>query len=102
MHEGQKLKEEVLAKLKADNRTWMGRALFHLRRLPEGEYTGEDIRYALIPKVGHPKNSHVWGSLTLDAIRKGYITKTGKIGQMMTPSSHAHNTPIYKLEAFNG
>lgn len=97
MKDGKTLKQEVLAAIRADSRQWLGRALFRLRRLPVGEYTGEGIRNEISALIGEPKNSHVWGALINTAIKKKYLTPTGEVGRMKKPSSHDHNTPVHYL-----
>jgi hypothetical protein len=60
-----------------------------------GEFTGEDIRVHCQGLGIHPHHHNAWGALTNLLLRRGVITKTGRLRSMYTKRSHARSTPTY-------
>lgn len=93
---GLALRDEAL-EVVADKagKVWMEagfRAIAHL----EGEFTGEDIRRIVGLVIGQPHHHNAWGSLIMNAIKRGLIIKTGQWLKMRDPRSHARMTPVYR------
>jgi hypothetical protein len=75
---------------------WHTAAMRVFRELPQGEFTGEDIRIACLVKGVIPHHHNAWGAFIMGLIRSGLVTKTGKRTKMKAPKSHARETDIYR------
>lgn len=87
---------ELLA-VKESNDKWFNEAMEVVAALPDTfEGLGEDIRYAVIEKIGPPSKPQAWGSLTAHAIKKGYLVPTGEWRKMTDVNSHARQSMVLK------
>jgi hypothetical protein len=79
------------------NAPWFQKAVREVGRLPPGwTGTGEDLRYHILTKLDDPGQPNVWGPVTNEGIRLGWLKKTRKRGRMTQVSSHARSTDTYK------
>ena len=62
---------------------------------PNWEGTGEDMRLHIEFMIGSPHHHNAYGALVSQAVRRGYLKKTGRYAQMKTKKSHARETPVY-------
>lgn len=63
--------------------------------LPDGEYTGEDIRFAITKTGVVPHHPNAWGAVIMNLVRHGILKDTGKYTKMRSRISHARRTPVY-------
>jgi hypothetical protein len=98
--------EEALNRVKNNNEQWMALALVQLRQFAlshdawantEHGITGEDIRFMLLPHIGHPTTPKAWGALIGAAIKQGIIEATGAYRKMKDVRSHSRKTPVYRF-----
>ena len=94
---GRKLRDIGLELVLEHNPEWIVRYRLTLPLLVGQRLTGEMIRGLLNPIIGAPLKMEAWGAATLDAIKRGCLIEDGERGQMRQPSSHAHNTPYYRV-----
>lgn len=103
--ESSRLRDESLAKVSGNAVEWMPLALLELEQLArnptgwanlEKGFTGEFIRQALTPRIGHPHHSNAWGALVRTAIGREIIVATGEYRAMQAFNSHSRRTPVYK------
>lgn len=93
------LRDKALAQVRANNPTWLDRALKMVRRRPHGEIiTGEALRVALtqagLPAPGH---HNAWGAMIRTAAKRGLLIPTGTYVHMEGKKSHARMTPQYRI-----
>jgi len=91
---GERLRDAGIARVSANNDSWMESALAKIERLDFDEATGEDFRMLL--ELPEPKHPNAWGALTRTAISRGLIIPTGHWVKMKDPRSHARMTPLYR------
>lgn len=96
--EGRKLRDEGVARVTKNDPRWHDLAFVEAEKFTKTvkDFTGEDIRFHCIPKVGYPHCSNNWGSLILALVTKKIIIKTGEYRQMKDKSSHARVEPVYR------
>lgn len=97
LFDGEQLKEEALQRLENHNWDWMCYGLVAIRDRDWGEVTGEDLRLKLLPLIGRPHHHNAWGALIHRAVKKGFLTPTGRFRPMKQPRSHARMTPVYRM-----
>jgi len=97
MELGELLREEGTEAVKASHAEWFSRAWEYVLNLPVG-WVGlpEDWRPPIIFRNGPPHDFHVWGSLTLSAIRAHLIEETGIRRKTQSVSSHAAKGVEYR------
>jgi hypothetical protein len=84
----------------ADNAgDFMGAALATVARLPAGEWTGEQIRTAVLNRGIVPHHHNAWGALICAAVKQGLVVPTGRYVAMRARKSHARKTPVYARAA---
>lgn len=67
----------------------------HVQSLPNGaEFIVEDVRLAIESKVPEPPDLRAWGAVTQAAIKRLYISRTGKYAP--AKSSNASDKPLYR------
>lgn len=94
---GQKERDRILAMLRDKNAQWMENVRLALRQLPYGyRGTGEDIRLEIVKYTGHPKHHNAWGAAINVLVEEGMLVDTGQSIPMITPSSHARDTRIWR------
>lgn len=87
---GTMLKGEGLDAVWSHAGVWGERAYAQILRLPRGwTGMGEDIRLAVLAKVGSPHDKHAWGALVNRAVVNGVLVRTGRIMPPRDPTSHA-------------
>lgn len=90
-------RDRALAQVKANAGPWFGLALAAVEALPSDWVgMGEDLRLVIIAKLGKPHSVKVWGSLVREAIKHGWLVKTGVRAAMQTERSHARMTDVYR------
>lgn len=102
--ESAKRRDEALAQVSCNSGSWFDVALVALEQLPkqnswanlERGFTGEFIRQALTPSVGHPHHPNAWGALIRAAIGRDLIAATGEYRPMQAVNSHGRKTPVYR------
>lgn len=98
--QGEKNRDEGIARTLASNATFYVKALYVLestkfsRSYPQ--FTGEDMRSWLTSRGVEPKSPHAWGALARALTTAGRIKDTGRVKKMMDPSSHARRTPVWE------
>lgn len=60
------------------------------------QFTGEDIRWLLVARIGYSCSAHEWGPIIRDAKRLGLLVDTGARRAMRSLTSHERRTPIYR------
>lgn len=73
---------------------FMARAQAAIAKL-YGEWTGEDIRLALLRAGIIPHHHNAWGAVISKAVKRGMLVPTGRWVGMKTTRSHARRTPVY-------
>ena len=98
LFDAKETRDRELKRVGGNSKEWMALALAEIEKITiPAEVTGEDIQRMIAPKVGQPHHCNVWGALINTAVRRGLIQKTGRIGQMKKKTSHAHNSPLYRI-----
>ena len=97
MFGGRKLRDIGLELVLEHNPLWSARYRLTLPLLVGQRLTGEEIRGLLQPIIGEPDSMGAWGAACMWAIQRGSLIEDGDRGQMRQPSSHAHNTPYYRV-----
>ncbi len=97
MFGGRNLRDIGLELVLEHNEKWAARFALTLPLLIGQRLTGEEIRGILSPIIGAPKTMKAWGGAIMSAIKRGWLIEDGERGQMRQPSSHAHNTPYYRV-----
>ncbi len=96
---GELLRDEGIAQVSDHNDDWMKLCVKEMELCGwpgVGEtFTGEDIRFDLVAKFGHPFHSNAWGALINTLVRRKIIRPTGEYRAMKDDSSHARKTPVY-------
>ena len=94
---GELLRDEGIAKVSDNNDNWMQLAIMDAEGFVHRHlcFTGEDIRFYLVQRVGHPGHSNAWGALINTLVRRKIIKPTGEYRAMRDDSSHARKTPVY-------
>ncbi len=100
---GELLRDEGIAKVSFNNESWMDICLQEIDyfvSMHDGEtrhrtFTGEDIRFYLVARAGHPHHSNAWGALINTLVRRKIIRPTGEYRAMKDSTSHARRTPVY-------
>lgn len=76
---------------------WMPLAMAIVEQLPSGWIgTGEDIKLLVTAKIGPPHHFNVVGSIIMQAVRRGYLRKTGLWLQAKGTASHSRNIQEYR------
>jgi hypothetical protein len=88
-------REAALARVGENSGGFMALGLAAIAEL-SGEYTGEDIRFALKQRGIEPHHHNAWGALTMAAIRRGLLVPTGHYTKMCDPKSNARKTQTYR------
>lgn len=92
----ERARDAALKEVAETSGTWMDSALAMLVDVLHGEFTGEDIKNRLLLKgLPEPHHNNAWGALTMTAVRRKYIVRTGKWTPMRAKKSHARMTPVY-------
>lgn len=95
-NQAQLFRDEALDQVSRNSNVFQNHAYDALRSLPEGLYTGEDIR-VYIEKLGiYPHHHNAWGAFINHAVRSKILYRTGQYRQMREPKSHARATPVYR------
>ena len=92
---GEELRDESLKIVEEHSGYFMTLALCAFLSLPEGEYTGEEIRLKIREKGIVPHHPNAWGALIMSLVRCGGLTHTGHYSKMKVKTSHARRTAIY-------
>lgn len=88
-------RDEALALVAGNSDGFISAGLELISRLPRGDATGEDIRFALEAKGLIPHHHNAWGALTLAAVKRGLLRRTDRFVNMRGPKSHARMTRVY-------
>ena len=87
-------RDEALERVRRDE--FQEKALAVIESLiPGDEVTGEDIRLTCEARGIEPHHHNAWGALVMYAVRKGYLSHTGRYEPMKVSRSHARRTPVY-------
>ena len=101
--EGQRLKNEGIARVLASNAAWHTKAFTafcayaktHKRQI----VTGEHVRFIVLDALNQQKPGHpnAWGALVRELERDDYLHRTGRWEPMKDPRSHKRLTPTYRI-----
>lgn len=103
--EGQRLKNEGIARVLASNADWHKKAFVafvaYTKRHKRQIVTGEHIRFIVLDALNHQRPGHpnAYGALVRNLGKDGYLRRTGKWAPMKDPSSHSRLTPTYRISA---
>ena len=77
---------------------WMELALHHIQWSLRYDWqgSGQDIRIWLTDAIGPPHHHNTWGALIAQAIRKGYLVRTGHQKHARIRASHARRNDVYR------
>ena len=93
-------RDRALKRVEHNNTGWLAEALRFCETSPAlrclKEFTAEDLRLAVTPRIGSPRSPHAWGLLSRHLLDKQIIVPTGKWVHMKSDSSHARRTPQYR------
>src|SRR5262245_15948112 len=95
---GEQLRDVGIAIVTGNNEIWMREAQLEARRFvmrQQGTFIGEDIRFHVVGKIGHPKHPNAWGALGKLLLSTRVIQPTGGHRAMKDRTSHARQTPVY-------
>jgi hypothetical protein len=86
---------------KAERARWMHLALLMVRAAAISKntstFTTDYIRHwCKHYNLPAPHSGSVWGAVMLQAIKRGYVIKTGEYVQTTIPTSHARAIPVYR------
>lgn len=94
-------RDRALKRVESNNTGWLAEALRFCETSPAlrsmREFTGEDLRVAIAPHIGHPRSPHAWGLVTRYLMERQVIVPTGSYKHMRTEKSHARLTRVYKF-----
>lgn len=95
--QGELFRDEGIERVSSNSGTFISEGLSFISSpsLKPGDYTGEDIRIKLSELGIEPHHCNAWGALIMHAVRKGYITNTGRIRKSKLVQAHAHKATIY-------
>jgi len=88
-------RDKALKQVADNSGEWMDRALAAVKLLAPGEYTGEDIRLAVIEMIGAPHHHNAWGAVVKMSLAHKAIRPTGRLTAMKTRKSHGRRTAVY-------
>jgi hypothetical protein len=95
-----KLKEEGIAKVTSNNKEWMAKAIFEVRKLKASgvktTFDGEWIRLQVTEVIGLPTHSNTWGALINWLVKLVVIIPTGEMNPPKSPKSHARDIKVYR------
>lgn len=81
---------------------WKDRAMEVVVSIPYGTIlTGEEVRQMVVDKIGPPHHHNAFGALIMNAVRKSFLSPTGRYVKMRLKSSHARKNPEY-MRTSNG
>jgi hypothetical protein len=93
----EQLRDDALNQVRLNADDWFMDAMFVIVRLESGwTGTGEDIRFVIREKLPPPHSQNVYGALIFNALRSGYIVRTGERRKMRGAKSHARTTDVYR------
>ena len=104
--ESAKRRDAALQRVAENAVEWMPLALLELEQLARNStgwanldrgFTGEFIRQALTPRIGHPHHNNAFGALIRTAITRKIIVPTGEYRAMQAVNSHSRKTPVYRF-----
>ena len=96
MQTGEQLKAEGMAQvMAAQTENWQAEAALVLASM-QGEFTGEDVRFACQEKGIFASHPNAWGALINQAIKHGLIEPIDRLQPMKSPRSHARKTQVYR------
>jgi len=101
--ESEGARESALKRVEVSAGDWFKFALASIPsvELPE-EFTGEQLRHIITESIGRPHHHNVWGALTMQAVRRGLLFKTGRRTKMQDRRSHARMTDVYTRTEIKG
>lgn len=62
-----------------------------------GDFTGEELREWLVPRIGEPHHNNAHGALVAQLVKGGIIERTGGFRAMTGEKAHARQTAVYRL-----
>jgi hypothetical protein len=77
---------------------WWDEACDMVKVLRDWSGTGEDLRLRLRRFIGDPPSQGAWGALTANAIKNGWIERTGERRKMRVKESHSRMTDVYRTK----
>lgn len=92
-------RDAALAQVKDNAGDWFSLALAIVpacRAELADTFLGEDLRAAIMSRIGPPHSPNAWGVLIRNAVARGYIAPTGQFAPMKAKTSHARMTPVYR------
>ncbi len=94
---GELLRDEGISKVLEHNEPWTEICIEEIGPYLQfhDSFTGEDIRFYLVARAGHPKSPNAWGALINTLVRRKIIKPTGEWRKMRDESSHCRRTPVY-------
>ena len=92
---GEAARNQALDRVSKNSDSFMLDAVSEALDLPQGEYTGEDLRVLISNKGILPHHPNAWGAVIMTLVRCGVLTKTGSYSKMKIKGSHARQTPVY-------
>lgn len=93
--ESEKARNEGISRVTKSNASFIEEAYDFLLALPNGEYTGEDIRIIASSHGINPNHNNAWGALICKATRNQILIWTGKMAKSTIKSSHAKKNFVY-------
>jgi len=93
-------RDDALEAVKRASGEWFETALSTLEKFPPGvEGVFEMFRVRMVEEMGlsPPPNHHnAWGALASNAVKRGILEGTGRMGRMKTAKSHARKSEILR------
>jgi hypothetical protein len=94
----QQARDEGLQRVTDHGEDYHARALAlipTLRSAIGDTFQGEDIRAALVERIGHPHSHKIWGAIIRTAVKREIIIGTGEYRACRSVRTHAHPTQVY-------